>query len=37
MEPPKSFSLLVDQTREQLYDDWNQNTNKFGTIKEEEQ
>lgn len=33
IEPPEPFEIEVDATREELYQDWNTSTNKFGIIK----
>ena len=33
IEPPKPFPLEVEQTRKELYVDWNFSTDKFGIVK----
>jgi len=34
IEPPKPFNLEVEQTREEIYLDWNLSIDKFGVIQE---
>jgi len=35
MDTPKIFSLEIEQTRHELYEDWNCNENKYGIISGE--
>lgn len=33
-KPPKSVTVSIDATKEELYKDWNNRTDKFGIIKD---
>jgi len=33
--PPKTFDLEIEQTRAELYEDWNRSEDKYGIIQEE--
>jgi len=33
-KPPKSVTISIDATKEELYEDWNNRTDKFGIIKD---
>jgi hypothetical protein len=32
VEPPKTFKLDIDATKQELYDDWNHSRDKYGVL-----
>ena len=37
VEPPKTFSLEIEQSEKELYEDWNFQVDKYGLIKEKKE